>query len=496
MPQTPEQRKAAFAAAGVPLPATPQTSPIALDALSSPVTPLATVQTPPPAPLPKPPVAPAPQQPTDFVSQVESLTSQLAGKDAVTGARVKQASAQDRERLNQINYEINALNARAVQNQETVRQSGGDTSFQAGEAQRVARNDAIQGMFLAAQQQAILGNIALAEDTAKTAVDAEFATKEQELKTQRQNIIANYDTFTTDQKKRADAALLAIDKDDQFIKDQKESRQQLQTLALQLAANGVDASIIGQVQKAPSIEAAIKLAAPYVQSPEAKLKLKLLEAQIADTVASTKKKYYDIDEAKKAAQGTSLTPDAFVGTQSQAKSDVVNTVGKMKLNEVQAKSVGFVLRMIEANKAIEAQVKEGKTLEGDYDPTTIGAAIGRRVGSTRSNTLEAQMRNFIGAQLRYESGAAIPPEEIKNAKKIYSPARVTLTESEIPQYTANRRQAIESMIATAGPAAPVLKQYYDFMHSDTSLPQQDADVIFSYMSDNSGTFSPDDYIPR
>lgn len=280
MPQTPEQREAAFAAAGVPLPATPQTSPIALDALSSPVTPLATVQTPPPAPLPKPPVAPAPQQPTDFVSQVESLTSQLAGKDAVTGARVKQASAQDRERLNQINYEINALNARAVQNQETVRQSGGDTSFQAGEAQRVARNDAIQGMFLAAQQQAILGNIALAEDTAKTAVDAEFATKEQELKTQRQNIIANYDTFTTDQKKRVDAALLAIDKDDQFIKDQKESRQQLQTLALQLAANGVDASIIGQVQKAPSIEAAIKLAAPYVQSPEAKLKLANLQLDI------------------------------------------------------------------------------------------------------------------------------------------------------------------------------------------------------------------------
>lgn len=276
--QTPEQRARAFSAAGVP-------QPIALDTLATPQTPLSVAAPTPLAPVPGAPIAPttapAAPEPTDPLARIESLSARLRGQEAATQQRASAATAQDRQRLNDLNYRMSELQARSIENQERVRQGGGDTSFQAGEAQRVARNDAIQGLYLSAQQQAVLGNITLAEDTAKNAVAAEFAQMEQDLATQRQNIIANYDLFTPEQKKRADQALLAIDKDDQFVAEQKENKKQIQSLAVQLASYGVGQDIIFQVQKAADFDDAISTAAPYLQSPEAKLSLEKMRLDIA-----------------------------------------------------------------------------------------------------------------------------------------------------------------------------------------------------------------------
>ena len=249
--QTTEQRARAYSAAGIP-------QPIALDTLSKPQVPFAVTPIAPLPPVPTPPVplssaaqtTPATTPtPTDLLSRIEGLTSRLGGQDAATNARVTQETQPFRQPLNDINARMAELQARTIENQEKVRAGGGDVSFQAGEAQRVARNDAIQGLYLAAQQQAITGNIALAEDTAKNAVAAEFAQQEQELTTQRQNIIANYDLFTPEQKKRADAALLSIDKDDAFVMEQKETKKQIQSLAVQLAGYGVPQNVISGVQR-------------------------------------------------------------------------------------------------------------------------------------------------------------------------------------------------------------------------------------------------------
>lgn len=250
---------------------TGQTAPIALTSLTQPVQPL-NVTAPTIAPIPPiaapaaptPAAAPAKPAQSPLLDQIEGLQRQLTSQGSDTDAAIANATAPYEKQLNDINQQLVERQAQALANQEAVRAGGGDVSFQSGESQRVARNDAIEVLRLQALQAGAQGNIALAQKKAQTAIDTKYAQLQQDITAAKQNIYANWDSFTPEERKRAEATLLSLNNKDTFIQNQKDVERQTSELATTAASNGADAALINHIMDAGSVEDAIALAAPYI----------------------------------------------------------------------------------------------------------------------------------------------------------------------------------------------------------------------------------------
>lgn len=147
-------------------------------------------------------------------------------------------------------------------------------------------------------------------------------------------------------------------------------------------------------------------------------------------------------------------------------SETIAAIGKLKLNEGQANAVAFTSRMIQAAQALDSQLGGVSPTGGfyettGYDPTSAGSSIGRLVGSDQSRVYNTNAQDFIRAKLRKESGAAIGKDEFDADAAIYTPSGAGLDEKDLLLAKIKRDEAIKSMIAQAGPAAPYLQQYYE-----------------------------------
>lgn len=120
--------------------------------------------------------------------------------------------------------------------------------------------------------------------------------------------------------------------------------------------------------------------------------------------------------------------------------------------EIQGKSFAFGTRMAQTIP----QLDDPEIITALMSPTNVGWSewtpemIGNyRVSSKFRNGMQA-VRNFINAQLRKESGAAIGAPEFDNAYRQYIP-RPGDDEATLKQKAVNRRVAIYSMFVEAGP---------------------------------------------
>lgn len=123
--------------------------------------------------------------------------------------------------------------------------------------------------------------------------------------------------------------------------------------------------------------------------------------------------------------------------------------------EYQAKSSGFYGRMLQSQQ-------DYSTAKGDaLDPRgTIRQYVHDKfpnleneyLNDTTRQAADQAARNFIAAQLRLESGAAISPEEFENQYRIFYPMPGDAPEV-IAQKAAARKQATEAMRMAAGPLA-------------------------------------------
>lgn len=211
------------------------------------------------APTPTTPVAPTPQA-SDLQTRLDALYGQLTGKEAATATAVDTATASDNRQLNELNKAIRLQSANAIARQEAALRSGETTGFASREAQNVQRTDAIESMRLSALAEAVQGNISLATTHATNAVNAQFAQTEKDLQVARQNIIANYDSFTPAEKKRADATLLQINEKDAFVQQQKADKEAISKLAITAAQNGADNVTLDKISKAKTVDEATAFA--------------------------------------------------------------------------------------------------------------------------------------------------------------------------------------------------------------------------------------------
>ena len=117
------------------------------------------------------------------------------------------------------------------------------------------------------------------------------------------------------------------------------------------------------------------------------------------------------------------------------------------LTESQANAAGFAARLAQADKVLS---------ESTFKPSIITSAagglpfgVGNKAISPEQQSYEQAKRNFVTAQLRKESGAAISPSEFEVADKMYFPQPGD-SEAVIKQKAETRKQAIKSMQIAAG----------------------------------------------
>lgn len=122
-------------------------------------------------------------------------------------------------------------------------------------------------------------------------------------------------------------------------------------------------------------------------------------------------------------------------------------------NNEQSNAAGFAARMVAAAKEIDALES------GGYSPVNgrdrAGAGIGGPVGNflmtDNGQKYNQAAMNFVRANLRKESGAAIGKDEATKEYENYFPVAGD-SEGVIQQKAANRATLIQNMIQTAGPA--------------------------------------------
>jgi hypothetical protein len=134
-----------------------------------------------------------------------------------------------------------------------------------------------------------------------------------------------------------------------------------------------------------------------------------------------------------------------------------------KFNEGQGKAAGFTDRMLQSEGVLSGvavpEGYEGPTTPGVQDQgmnlTQAGLSkipgVGNYLVSNDRQKFEQAKRDFINAQLRRESGAAISPTEFESADKQYFPVPGDKPEV-IKQKAANRRAAIEALGREGGPS--------------------------------------------
>jgi hypothetical protein len=134
-----------------------------------------------------------------------------------------------------------------------------------------------------------------------------------------------------------------------------------------------------------------------------------------------------------------------------------------KFNNEQGKAAGFTDRMLQSEGILSGVAvpagAEGPTLPGvqEQGKNATQAGLGKIPGvgnylvSKERQKFEQAKRDFVNAQLRRESGAAIAPSEFESADKQYFPVPGDGPEV-IAQKAANRRAAIEAMGREGGTA--------------------------------------------
>ncbi|WP_448208586.1 hypothetical protein [Azospirillum sp. sgz302134] len=129
-----------------------------------------------------------------------------------------------------------------------------------------------------------------------------------------------------------------------------------------------------------------------------------------------------------------------------------------KFNEGETNAYGFFRRMQDAEKIIRRLEDQGAAAPGMWDRfvTILPGAVENSLHTEKYQQLDQARQDFINAQLRKESGAAIGAAEFDNAYRQYFPQPGD-SPSVIEQKRANRANAIDAMMKAGKP----LVDFYD-----------------------------------
>lgn len=327
-----------------------------------------------------------------------------------------------------------------------------------------------------------------AKEKAKQLVDLKYKPLEDQLAIKKQQYELNKDILSSIDKKRTESLNAAIKREETALAEKKANEKAVSDLIVNASSQGAPTDVVSRASKAKNASEAAAILGQYAGDYWG-TKLKI--AQYNKVLSETNKIDTQTSGLKLQPTGVVTTPN---GDAVSLPNETLGAIGRLKLNEGQSNAVAFVSRMIQANAAIKKQLGTISPTGGfyetsGYDPTSFGSGIGRAVSSDNSRIYNTNAQDFIRAKLRKESGATISPEEFTADAAIYAPSGMGLDQKDLLLAETKREEAIKSMIAQSGPAAPYLQQYYEQVKANNGVPYDpylDGQAIPS-VSKNSGT---------
>src|SRR3990167_2752080 len=311
-------------------------SPITASSLQSPAQP---VVVPPynPPPTPVPDLTELIKQfntPTDAENRAQSEQNALLGRiggllgeQGQEGARIAELEAQAglpnlQKQQAEINAQIRGINVGAFTETQKQENRLAPTFAIAGSQAQIERQRAVQTFALSAASAALNDQVGLAQQNVANAISAEFGEREAQLNYQILLLDMNKERMSSAQQKKAQALEIVLNERSRLLEEERSNREGVYDIMTTVAQNGAPTSAINQIQNARSVSEAISLAAPYMQSPEAKLKLEgaKLDLELKKLQIATERKQYSMLGLPSAKD---LADQQLALTQAQEKLPVI-----------------------------------------------------------------------------------------------------------------------------------------------------------------------------
>lgn len=253
------------------------------------------------------------------------------------------------------------------------------------------QSDAVELNSLNRTAELMQGRITTAQQNIKDDVELEFGDKERALN-QEMKFLERIDT------KLASSKAEKLQFEIQQVQQERQDREQALTMAVDLAKNGAPQSMVMAANSAKSVLDLLKIpgASGYLRSQEEKLRTALLGEQLS-------KARYDNQEVRSKIS-------------KAMKGEYVPT-GKEKYTEG-----AYALRMDNAKRIMDDLIEKGVAPK-DITAFSFNKTFGKPTPgkSDEQRQFEQASLDFLSANLRKESGAAIAPLEIKQEFYKYIP---------------------------------------------------------------------------
>lgn len=190
------------------------------------------------------------------VNDIQALQRTLSGKSAFE-AEQAQATGLNTASEDYIKKqaELSALNKQAAAaQQENIaqgRQLGSVASFVAGQGNEIERNRAIRALTIGAELDALQGNIAVAQMKVKNAVDAKYASVEQDIKNRLQMFDLNSKVMqnrSEAEQKAWERAKYAVEKQEKKVAEEKKNFEDIQNMIIEATPNA-PATVVANAKK-------------------------------------------------------------------------------------------------------------------------------------------------------------------------------------------------------------------------------------------------------
>lgn len=198
---------------------------------------------------------------------------------------------------------------------------------------------------LISQQLAQQGEIALAEQFAKDAIDAKYAPYKQNIENYKTILEIIKPSLTAAENKRLKAQEAKVTSAENEIKKAEAEEKSIKELAIKIGSFGADSATIQRVMNAKDFNEAITASGKYLQNPKDSLDMQLTKAQIAKAWADAKKvdtttgtlTEAQLKQIDTSPQGKKLVSLSGLYQKSQTYKNLLDTYGFQAVGSEKAK---------------------------------------------------------------------------------------------------------------------------------------------------------------
>lgn len=264
------------------------------------------------------------KQASDLSMKIANLVPGLQGESAALAQEQQVAGVNKfKQDLQDINNQITLKNAelqqddvRLAQSLQNIEDKPIAMEFITGQQQSVQRNAQLARALkqseigiLNARAIATQGNVSLAMETAKQAVETKFAPYKEAINTYKSQLEAIQPLLTRDEKKQAQEQQIRVDLAMNDIKQKQSDQSDIQKLVINAASQEAPASLTSRAAQAKTPAEAASILGAYAGDY---LKLQLLKQQIATEKAQRAKIYSSISSGAQTSGGVpSAAPLVF-----------------------------------------------------------------------------------------------------------------------------------------------------------------------------------------